>query len=156
MQVQVNVVYSYVLLKYLLKSREKGVSKQNPFDLTEKCIWGSRTNFSGVRTSKVVQNMYFNAIFVVGTSGLRLKSTILKGPLLKSRVTPPRSSGELMILGCYPAQSALKKFQFRYGLWSSISNIPIYPLELHSPYPNWNSLSELNATILIWKLMFLI
>jgi hypothetical protein len=72
-------------------------------------------NFSGVRTSKVVQNMYFNAIFVVGTSGLRLKSTIFKGPLLKSGVTPSRSSDELIISG-YPAQSALKKSQFLSGL----------------------------------------
>ena len=65
---------------------------------------------------KVVQNMYFNAIFVVGTSGLRLKSTILKGPLLKYVVPPARSSDELIISG-YPVQvfidkSALKKFQF--------------------------------------------
>ena len=63
---------------------------------------------------KVVQNMYFNSIFVVGTSGL--KFTILQGPLLKSGVPPPRSSGELIISG-YPVQvfidkSALKEFQF--------------------------------------------
>ena len=65
---------------------------------------------------KVVQNMYFNAIFGVGTSGLKLKSKILQGPLLKSGVPPPRSSGEL-IISDYPVQvfidkSALKKFQF--------------------------------------------
>ena len=64
---------------------------------------------------QVVQNMYFNAIFGVGTSGLKLKSKILKGPLLKFGVPPARSSGELIISG-YLAQGALKKFQFLSGL----------------------------------------
>mgnify|MGYP001309093272 CR=1 FL=1 len=52
--------------------------------------------------------MYFNAIFGVGTSGLKLKSTILKGPLLKSGVPPSRSSGELIISG-YPVQVFIDK-----------------------------------------------
>ena len=78
-------------------------------------------SFCSEYINKVVQNMYFNAIFGVGTSGLKSKSTILKGPLLKSGVPPSRSSGELIISG-YPAQvfidkSSLKKFQME-----SISN----------------------------------
>ena len=53
--------------------------------------------------------MYFNDIFVVGTS-------IIQGPLLKSGVPPPRSSGEL-IISHYPAEVFIdKKFQLGYGV----------------------------------------
>ena len=86
-------------------------------------------SFCSEYIDKVVQNMYFNAIFVVGTSGLRLKSTILKGPLLKSGVPPSRSSGELIISG-YPAQSALKKFQFLSGLLFPFSIWTFFPFSI--------------------------
>ena len=81
--------------------------------------------------------MYFNATLVVETS-------IIQGPLLKSGVPPPRSSGEVMT-SSYPFQvfidkSALKRVHIKIGIsW-----------ELHfqfqtglNPYLNWNFLSAL-------------
>ena len=60
---------------------------------------------------------------VLGTftaAKVRLPRSGCQGPFLNSGVSPPRSSGELIISG-YPVQvfidkSALKKFQFLYEI----------------------------------------
>ena len=74
--------------------------------------------------------LMLSLVLELGTSGLKLKSKILQGPLLKSGVPPARSSGELTISG-YPAQSALKTFQFLSGL--------LFPFSIwtFSPFSIW-------------------